>query len=204
MGKADIRKNAMSERLTPIENPKQPLMKLAYWMCKRMFGKVISPMKKVYVRMPFSFLNWSRKINTLEKQLALPQDLVLLIKIHVAQLNSCHFCIDIGKAKSIGKFERQERFFKVAEFEVSELFSERERLALRFATELTVRKRVSTETYALCQQVFSEEELIGIAWTVAVEHYYNIVNVAFEIESDGLCVLPENFSASKSLASQMH
>ena len=184
-------KNAMTARLTPVENPKSPLMKLAYWFTKRMFGKVISPLKLIYARLPFSFLNWSRKIQPLQKQLAIPQDLALLIKIHVAQLNGCGFCIDIGKAQAMKQFERQERFFEVSRFEESELFSQKERLALRFATELTHHKHVSDKTYAQCQQLFSDEELIGIAWTVAIEHYYNIINGAFGIESDGLCRLPD-------------
>ena len=182
----------MSARLTPIEKPEKPLMKLAYWFTERMYGKVISPVKAVYARLPFGFLNWSRKIQSLEKQLAIPQDLVLLIKIYVAQLNSCSFCIDFGKSLAIGKFERQERFFRVSEFETSGIFSQKEKLALRFATELTLQKKVSSQTYALCKEVFSDEAIIGIAWTVSIEHYYNFINLAFEIESDGFCTIRES------------
>ncbi|AHM61337.1 hypothetical protein D770_15415 [Flammeovirgaceae bacterium 311] len=175
-------------------------MKLAYWFTRRMFGKVISPLKMIYVRLPFGFLSWSRKINELTKQLALPQDLVLLIKIHVAQLNGCGFCIDIGKAQAIEKFDRQERFWQLSNFETSDLFSETEKLALRFAHELTLRKKVRDETYALCQKVFAEEALIGIAWVVAVEHYYNILNGAFNIESDGLCAMRQPLNKKQMVA----
>lgn len=189
----------MSVRLTPIENPKKPLMKLAYWITKRKIGKVITPLKTVYARLPIDFALWSNKIKSLEKQLAIPEELALLIKIQVAQLNGCHFCIDIGKAQAIGKFNKQERFFQVGRFEESALFSQKEKLALRFATELTLQKRVTDQTYSLCQQTFSEEELIGIAWAVGVEHYYNMVNLAFGIASDGLCTLPEPTRRSQPL-----
>jgi alkylhydroperoxidase family enzyme len=193
----------MTARLSPIENPKRPLMKLAYWFTKKMFGKVISPLKLIYARLPFSFLNWSRKIQSLEKQLAIPPDLALLIKIHVAQLNGCGFCIDIGKAQAMGRFNRQERFFNVSSFEESPLFSGEEQLALRFATELTLHKLVSDETYSSCQEHFSDKALISIAWVVAVEHYYNVLNGAFAIESDGLCTLPAQQYNNKSFKEQL-
>ncbi|WP_225000155.1 carboxymuconolactone decarboxylase family protein [Cesiribacter sp. SM1] len=193
----------MTARLSPIENPESPLMKLAYWFTKKMFGKVISPLKLIHARLPFSFLNWSRKIQSLEKQLAIPPDLALLVKIHVAQLNGCGFCIDIAKAQAIGKFDRQERFFSVNSFEESPLFSRQEQLALRFATELTRHKQVSDETYGRCQEHFSDKALISIAWVVAVEHYYNILNGAFAIESDGLCTLPEQQHSSKPFKGQL-
>ena len=181
----------MTVRITPIENPKSPLMKLAYWLTKRRLGKVISPLKTLYVRMPLSFSMWVNKITGLEQQLAIPEELVLLVKIHVAQLNGCGFCIDIGKALAIEKFEDQEKFLQVGGFEESPLYSEKEKLALRFATELTLRKRVTDQTYSLCQEIFSDEELISIAWATSVENYYNLMNGAFRLESDGLCSLPK-------------
>ncbi len=39
-------------RLKPIENPRKLLAKIAYWMSKRKFGKVLMPLKVVYARNP--------------------------------------------------------------------------------------------------------------------------------------------------------
>jgi hypothetical protein len=42
-------------RLAPIENPKDIVGKIAYWMTKRRLGKVITPMKVIYARLPALF-----------------------------------------------------------------------------------------------------------------------------------------------------
>jgi len=39
-------------RLEPIEKPKGLMMRIAYWMTRRQMGKVMTPMKVVYGRMP--------------------------------------------------------------------------------------------------------------------------------------------------------
>lgn len=174
-------------RLTPIENPKNPLLKLAYWFSCRKLGKVITPLKTLYSRMPFSFIRWYASIQSLEKKLTISDELKALIRIYVAQINTCHFCIDIGQAIAIQEFDDTDRFFEVQEFEDSPKFSEAERAALRFARELTLKKDVPDEIYQGALAHFSESQLVGIAWMVASEHLYNLMNLAFHIESDGLC-----------------
>lgn len=196
MAFSDIRKKLMSERLKAIENPSGFLMKLGYKIVKRRYGKVITPLKKIYARLPLGFALWSQKMPALERKLPISSELRLLIRTHVAQLNTCNFCIDISKAFAMKKFKDQEKFFQVSDFETSPFFSEKERLALRFATELTRNHHVSDKTYAACKRVFSDEELIGVAWVVTSEHVYNLMNVAFGIESDGLCRLPEKESVA--------
>ncbi|MEQ9443028.1 MAG: carboxymuconolactone decarboxylase family protein [Cyclobacteriaceae bacterium] len=181
-------------RLTPIENPKSPLLKLAYWFSRRKLGKVITPMKTLYTRLPFAFIRWYASIQSLEKKLRLPEELKTLVRIYVAQINTCHFCIDIGQAVAIQQFDNTDRFFEVQEFEDSPKFSEAERAALRFAHELTVNKDVSDMTYQGALKHFSESQLVGITWLVASEHLYNLMNVAFHIESDGLCSIQRKTS----------
>lgn len=178
----------MSPRLKLIENPSNPWIKLAYWFSRKRVGKVISPLKVIYARLPTPFALWMNKMLSLEKKLPLSDALRLLIRTHVAQLNLCHFCIDIGKAEAIQRFKDTEKFFHLDEFETSPLFSEKERLALRFATEIT-HKEVLDSTFEQAKKIFTEQELIGIAWMVTSEHVYNLMNLTFNIESDGLCQL---------------
>ncbi|MCC6766153.1 MAG: hypothetical protein IT293_15955 [Deltaproteobacteria bacterium] len=42
-------------RLAPIERPSTLVGKLAYWMTERRLGKVITPMKVIYARLPALF-----------------------------------------------------------------------------------------------------------------------------------------------------
>lgn len=109
----------MSPRLTPIESPANPFMKLAYWLSRRKVGKVISPLKVVYSRLPLPFAMWMNKMLSMEKKLPLSEELRLLVRTHVAQLNTCSFCIDISTAEAIQKFENTDKFFHLNEFEMS-------------------------------------------------------------------------------------
>lgn len=177
----------MNVRIKPIEAPTNPVMRIAYWITKRQFGKVITPLKTLYVRLPVPFSLWANKIKSLERKLSIPEELVLLIKIHVAQLNACGFCIDIGKAIAVQKFKKKEKFYKVQNFEYDPDFNEKERAALRFAGELTQHKKVSDETYEAARKLLTERELIEVSWAVASEHYYNLMNIPFGVESDELC-----------------
>lgn len=179
----------MNVRLVPVETPSNPLMRVAYWITKNQYGKVITPLKTIYARLPFAFSLWSNKIKSLEKKLSISEELILLIKIYVAQLNACSFCIDIGKAIAIQKFKEREKFYKVRDFENDPDFNDKERAALRFAAELTQYKKVSDETYEASKKHLTEKELIGVSWAVASEHYYNLMNIPFEVGSDGLCTI---------------
>jgi hypothetical protein len=49
---------------------------------------------------------------------------------------------------------------------------------------------VPEEVYRRADRYFSENQLVALAWVVSTEHVYNLMNVAFHIESDGLCALP--------------
>lgn len=117
----------------------------------------------------------------------LKRELALLIRHHVAQINMCSFCMDIGIALAIKDNQQSEKFYHLEEFMTSPLFNEAEKTALLFARELTIEKKVSDTTFAEAKKYFSERELVEIAWLVSTEHYYNLMNLAFDIHSDHLC-----------------
>lgn len=181
----------MKTKLAPIEKPSGLIMKIIYWLSRKQFGKVMTPMKVIFARLPLSFGMYVQKLEKLEQKYELPKYIAVLVRTHVAQLNTCGFCIDIGKMEVIKHYaDQQDKFFNVASYETSSLFDARERAALRFAEELTRHKKISDETFAEAQKHFSERELVEIAWAVTREHIYNIMNLAFDIESDGFCQIP--------------
>ncbi|MDO1448408.1 carboxymuconolactone decarboxylase family protein [Rhodocytophaga aerolata] len=178
----------METRLTPIEQP-AGLMKLMYAFSKYLFGKVLSPLKIAYARLPLGFSLFSNKISRLEKKMVLKRELVLLIRHHVAQINTCSFCMDIGIAFALKAHQNTEKFYHLDELMTSPLYSDADRAALLFAQELTLEKKVSDATFGRAQHYFSDRELVEIAWIVSTEHYYNLMNLAFNIHSDNLCQL---------------
>src|ERR1700756_3830294 len=87
--------------LPPIEKPKGLMMKLAYYFTRRQFGKVLTPLKVHSARLPIAFGQFYAKISQLDKRLKLPTETVMLIREHVARINVCLFCMDIGRSISI-------------------------------------------------------------------------------------------------------
>jgi alkylhydroperoxidase family enzyme len=182
----------MKTKLAPIERPSGLMMKLVYWLSQKKYGKVMTPIKVIAARLPFSFGIFLGKLEKLEKKYELPQYIAVLVRTHVAQLNTCGFCIDIGKVEAIKRFPaHEEKFFNVSSFKTSTLFTTREKAALWFAEELTLYKQISDGVFAEAQNHFTERELVEIAWAVTREHIYNLMNRAFDIESDGFCQIPQ-------------
>jgi alkylhydroperoxidase family enzyme len=183
-----ISTNGSSETfLAPIEHPKGLFTKLAYAMTRRKFGKVLTPVKVAYSRMPPAFGLFSSKISKLDKKLTLPAETAMLIRERVARLNGCSFCIDIGRAMVIKESMNEAKFDALDDYLTSPLFTDAQRAALDYVTELTEYKRVERSTFDRMARHFSEREICEIVWLVATEHYYNISNHGLNIHSDMLC-----------------
>ena len=177
----------MDTLLPPIENPPGLIKKLAYALMRRQFGKVLTPFKVHYARLPMAFGLFSAKISQLDKKLTLPAETALLIREQVARLNICEFCIDIGRSLAIQASMNEAKFDALGDYRTSPLFTEAERAALDYATELTNTKQANPETFARLGRHFSEREICEIVWLIASEHYYNLTNLGLNIHSDMLC-----------------
>jgi len=175
--------------LPPVERPKGLMMKLAYYFTRRQFGKVLTPLKVHSARLPIGFGQFYGKIGQLDKKLTLPAETVMLIREQVARINVCLFCIDIGRSFTIKASMNQAKFDALEEYRTRPLFSEAERAALDYVTELTKTKSVSPETFLRLRRYYSEREACEIVWLVATEHVYNMTNIGLNIHSDMLCDL---------------
>ena len=173
--------------LPPIEKPKGFLMKLVYAMTRRQFGKVITPLKVFAARLPIAFGQFYGKISALDKKLLLPPETAMLIREQVAHINVCLFCLDIGRYFIIQQSMNQAKFEALGEYRMSLLFSDAERAALDYVTELTRDKSVEPETFSRLARYYSERQICEIVWLVASEHFYNLTNIGLNINSDMLC-----------------
>jgi alkylhydroperoxidase family enzyme len=173
--------------LSSIEKPRGLLTKLAYAMTRRQFGKVLTPVKVVYARLPAAFGMFASKISKLDKKLVLPFETVMLIREQVSRINVCRFCMDIGRSFVIKAAMNEAKFDSLEEYDTSLLFSDSERAALDYVTELTRDKQVNPDTFDRLARYYSEREICEIVWLVASEHFYNMTNIGLNIHSDMLC-----------------
>lgn len=173
--------------LAPIENPVGAVMRMAYAMAKRQFGKVPTPVKVVYARMPAAFGMFVGKIAKLDKKLELSPETAMLIREQVAHINICDFCMDIGRMFVVKARMDEAKFDALSEYQISPLFTAAERAALDYVTELTRDKKVAPETFERLRKHYSERAICEIVWLVASEHFYNMTNIGLNIHSDMLC-----------------
>jgi alkylhydroperoxidase family enzyme len=177
----------MNPFLSPIEKPRGPMKKLAYCFTRKQFGKVLTPVKVHAARLPAAFGLFYAKVGRLDKNLTLPPETVLFIRQQVARLNICLFCIDIGRAFAIKEMIKEAKFDALDQYRTSTLFTDAERAALDYVTELTKDKKANPDTFVRMAPHYSEREICEIVWLVASEHLYNVTNIGLNIHSDMLC-----------------
>lgn len=177
----------MNTYLEPVEQPQGLAIRMAYAMARRQFGKIPTPVKVVYARMPAAFGMFVGKIAKLDKKLEIAQETAMLIREQVAHINVCEFCMDIGRVFVVKARMNEAKFDALPEYRTSPLFNDAERAALDYTTELTRNRSVAPETFERLRKHYSEREICEIVWLVASEHFYNITNLGLNIHSDMLC-----------------
>jgi alkylhydroperoxidase family enzyme len=183
--------------LPPVEKPQGLIMKLAYYFTRRQFGKVLTPLKVHSARLPAAFGLFYTRIGKLDKRLTLPPETALLIREQVARTNVCLFCMDIGRSFTIKASMNEAKFDALDQYNTSRLFTDPERAALDYVTELTKNKKVSPDTFVRMSRYYSEREICEIVWLVASEHLYNMTNIGLNIHSDMLCDISRKKRLSK-------
>lgn len=81
----------------------------------------------------------------------------------------------------------QAKFEAIGEYRTSSLFTDAERAALDFVTELTRNKRVDSRVFSHLALYYPERQICEMVWLVASEHFYNMTNIGLNIHSDMLC-----------------
>ena len=172
-------------RLTPIEKPGSLLLKLAYKMAKRQFGKVIMPLKVIYARVP-ALLMLSGKLESTEKKLSLPKNIRILIKNFISHLNDCKFCSDFSAYEAAKNSVEGRKIIELLNYRKSDAFSDLEKALFAYLEEINATKTCSDETFNNLKKYFSEKEIVEITWLCAKENYYNMMAKPLNIPSDQL------------------
>ncbi|HUI04738.1 MAG TPA: hypothetical protein VLZ77_14460 [Acidimicrobiales bacterium] len=181
----------MTTYLPPVDKPRNLVMKILYGFMRRRFGKVMTPFTVFSARMPLAFTTFYGKVSRLDKKLAVPQRTAVIVRERVASINMCLFCMDAARFYALQQSpDDAARFDALEEYRTSPLFSDAERAALDFASELTRNKDVAPATFERLTRFWSEREICDLAWLVASEHLYNMSNIGLNIGSDNLCAVP--------------
>src|SRR2546422_5086480 len=95
--------------LPPVERPGF-FMRLVYRIARRRYGRVLTPLRVIYSRVPVLLvvgllIEWIR-----EHALTVEPALAALIAVRVSSRHHCDFCADLGLAAAIQKGIGADRF----------------------------------------------------------------------------------------------
>lgn len=107
--------------------------------------------------------------------------LLELVKLRVSQINGCAFCIDMHYRDAIKAGEAPARLYLLDAWAETDLYTSRERAALRWAEALTriAGGHVSDDDFATARSEFSETELAGLTLAIVTINGWNRFNVGF-------------------------
>ena len=107
--------------------------------------------------------------------------LVQLVLMRVSQINGCAFCLDMHSKDARAAGETEQRLHLLPAWRETKLYSERERIALAWAeelTELASPEAVSDALYEQASQQFDEAALVDLTLLVVAINSWNRINVA--------------------------
>jgi AhpD family alkylhydroperoxidase len=183
-------------RIAPVERPRGLVFRLFLRFVRRQFGKTLTPYTVVFARMPGALWAQLGIYWGLERGVTIDKALHFLVQTHVAHLNECGFCVDIGRAVAIYRGLTLEKVDALEAWRTHPAFTPAERAALGYVEEVTRTKHASDETFAELRRHFDDRAIVQITWLCAVENYFNLINLPLGIESDGLCAIAERRRAA--------
>jgi hypothetical protein len=101
-----------------------------------------------------------------------------------------------GRYFTIKSSMNEAKFDALGQYRTSALFSDAERAALDYVTELTRDKRVDPEIFSRLADHYSERQICEIVWLVASERFYNMTNIGLNVHSDMLCDISKRSGAA--------
>jgi len=114
-------------------------------------------------------------------QTQLEHSLLELVKIRASQINRCAYCLHMHIADARKAGESEARINLLSAWEESELYTPRERAALRWTEALThvAERSPSDEAFAELREHFSEKDCVDLSVAIGMINLWNRINCGF-------------------------
>jgi AhpD family alkylhydroperoxidase len=167
-------------------------------------GSGMEPME-IWAYQPKMMMGMGKFNQAVRKGKSVDKRLKNLVELKGAQMIGCEFCVDLGSQICRNSGLSDEELMALPRYRRSELFSEREKLALDYAVAIMrTPVEVSDELFARMKEHFSDKQLVEITAHLTVVNLDRF-NAAFGIGSAGfsegmVCVPPDRPVANPALA----
>ena len=182
-----------------------PIVKLVYRFMrkgtKRMTGREaahgsgIEPIE-IWAHLPKIMSGMGKFQQAVRKANSVDERLKYLVELKGAQLIGCEFCVDLGSQICRNSGFSDEELLALPRYRQSDLFTEREKLALDYTVAVMhTPVEVTDELFARMKEHFTDEQLVEITAFLTLVNL-NRFNAAFWIGSAGfseglVCVPPD-------------
>jgi AhpD family alkylhydroperoxidase len=182
-----------------------PMVKLIYWFMRRgmkkltgrepAYGSGIEPVE-IWAHRPKMMSGMGKFQQAVRKGNAVEERLKNLVELKGAQMIGCEFCVDLGSQICRNSGLTDQELLALPRYGQSELFTERERLALDYTVGvMRTPVDVTDELFSRVKEHFSDEQLVEITALLTVVNLDRF-NAAFGVGSAGfsegmVCVLPD-------------
>ena len=163
-----------------------------FWNQRRKYGKVLDA-ALLWARSPRLFLAVAILYGAIDRRSSpIPPGLRSLLTVRVSQLNHCRFCVDLNSATVLKRGIGEDKLWALEDWRASNLFDERERIALEYAEAVTRSDLdVTDELMARLKRYFNDHAIVELTALIAFQNLSSKCNAALAVPPQGFCRLPE-------------
>jgi AhpD family alkylhydroperoxidase len=167
-------------------------------------GSGLEPME-IWAHQPKMMMGMGKFNQAVRKGKSVDERLKNLVELKGAQMIGCEFCVDLGSQICRNSGFSDEELLALPRYRQSDLFTDREKLALDYAVAvMRTPVEVTDELFTQMKEHFSDEQLVELTALLTVVNLDRF-NAAFGIGSAGfsegaVCVPPDCPAANPAVA----
>ena len=168
------------------------LLRPFFWNQRRKYGRVLDA-ALLWARSPKLFMGVALLYGAIDRRSSpLEPALRSLLTVRVSQINHCRFCVDINAATLLKRGVSEDKLWALEGWRESNLFDERERVALEYAEAITLSDlEVDDALTARVKAHFDDDAIVELTALIAFQNMSSKFNAALDVPPQGFCrVMP--------------
>jgi uncharacterized peroxidase-related enzyme len=168
-----------------------------FWNQRRKYGAVLEP-ALLWARSPALFATVALLYGALDRRSSpIEPALRSLVTVRVSQINRCSFCVDINSATLLRRNVPLAKVEALASWRTSDLFNDRERVALEYAEKMTASTQsVGDDLMDRLRRHFNDDAIVELTGLIAFQNLASKFNAALDVPPQGFCPAPAASSAA--------
>ncbi len=162
-----------------------------FWNQRRKYGAVLES-ALLWARSPRLFQGVAVLYGMIDRRSS-PIDPALrsLVTVRVSQINHCSFCVDLNSATLMKRGASLDKVNALQDWQGSNLFDRRERVALEYAEAITWSDReVDDDLFTRLRGEFDDDAVVELTGLIAFQNMSSKFNSALDVPPAGFCQMP--------------